>query len=191
MRLILTEKVKSLGDIGEFVNVTPGYARNYLLPQKLALLADEGNTKAIENQQRRLAKKIEEYKNEALALKSKIDSLKIEMVKKVGSNGKLFGTVTNTELAKELQKHDIDVERRVIVIEDPIKGLGNFTVKVKLFSGVEGLLKVSVIMDPKQAEEIKQKQMASEKRAAAKKSAAAENGEEVASEEVAVAEQAE
>ncbi len=180
MRLILTETVKALGEIGEFVNVSPGYARNFLIPNQLAVVADEGNSNTIKNQQKRLAMKIEEAKNAALDIKKKIDGLVIELVKKVGSNGRLFGTVTNTELAKELLQRDVDVERRLITIENPIKHLGEHEVTVKLFTEVIAEFKVKVVIDPKQAEELKKKQIAAEKRAIARKAKAAAEGEEVA-----------
>ena len=175
MKVILTENVKSVGNIGEVVNVSPGYARNSLIPNQLAVLADDGNTKSLKNQQRRLSKKMEEAKNEALEFKKKVDAVTIELTKVVGGNGKLFGAVTNSELSKELAKQGIDIERRLIVVEDPIKSLGTFNVPVKLFEGVAGSLTVKVSMDEKQVQELKKKQLAAEKKAKApKKSATAE-----------------
>lgn len=165
MKVILTERVRSLGSVGEIVNVSAGHARNYLIPNNLAVLADEGNKKLLNDQQRRLAKKVAEQKAEAESLKKKIDGLVIELVKKVGGNGTLFGTVTNTELSKELAAKDIDVERRLIVIENPIKTLGTFDIEAKLFTDVVAKFQVKVVIDPKQAEEMKKKQEA----AAAKK----------------------
>ena len=133
MKVILTEKVPTLGNVGEIVNVSAGHARNYLLPRNLARLADEANKRAFEDQKRRLAKKIDAQKNDAVALKNKIDGLTLELTKKIGGSGKLFGTVTNTELAKELAGKGIEIERRIIHIDTPIKTLGQFDIKVKLF----------------------------------------------------------
>ena len=178
MKVILTERVQSLGNVGEIVNVSPGYARNFLLPQKKAVFADEGNTKQLEHYQKQLEKKIEEEKAAAEALKSKIEGLTLEMIKKVGGNGKLFGTVTNSDVAKELAKRDIEVERRLITIDTPIKAIGTFEISAKLFSGVEAVFKVKTVMDPKQAEELKAKQEAAAKRAAKKKTEKAEAKEE-------------
>jgi large subunit ribosomal protein L9 len=174
MKVILTEKVRTLGNIGEIVKVSDGYARNCLIPKQLAVLADDSHRKQLENSQRRLQKKIEEERNQAVEIKNKIDPLTIELVKKVGSNGRLFGTVTNTELSKELAAREIEIERRLILIESPIKTLGEFEIKVKLFSEVEALFKVKVVMDPKQIEELKARQKAAELRAKQK----AEKGED-------------
>lgn len=164
MKVILTEKVKSLGNVGEIINVSPGYARNYLLPKNVAVVADEKNKSAFENQQKALAKKVAEQKSAAEIVANKLNGLQIELIKKVGSNGRLFGTVTNTELAKVLSEKDFDVERRQILIETPIKSTGDYTIKVKLFTGVEAEFKVKVSMDPKQAEEMKKKAEAAAKK---------------------------
>ncbi|MCK5072777.1 MAG: 50S ribosomal protein L9 [Bacteriovoracaceae bacterium] len=189
MKVILTENVSFLGSVGEKVNVSSGHARNYLIPRKLAVLADEANQRQLDDQTRRLNKKISEQKVMADELKGKIDGLNIELFKKVGGNGKLFGSVTNGELAKELEKHGIVIERRIINIDTPIKNLGDYDIKVKLFTDVEASFKVKVAIDPKQAEELRKRQIASEKKAKERKKAeeakaanpeenAEENGEE-------------
>lgn len=174
MKLILTEKVPTLGNIGEIVNVSNGYARNYLLPNGFAMLADDTNKKLLAAQQKSLSKKIAAQKAEAEAVKAKIEGLTIELIKKVGASGKLFGTVTNAELAKELETRGFNVERRVIALEAPIKALGTYTVRVKLFSDVEAKFTVKVVIDPKQAEELKLAQEEALKAAEARKKAAAE-----------------
>lgn len=155
MKVILVEKVKSLGSTGEVVNVSAGYARNFLFPRKLAVVADVKNTKILEHKQRTLTKKIEAEKKVAMELKKKIDGLVLELIKKVGTNGKLFGTVTSTEIAKELDKQGIHIERRLLSIEEQIKGVGTFSIKAKVFAGVDAEFKVKVVQDQKQAEEMK------------------------------------
>ena len=180
MKVILTEKVATLGNIGEIVNVTPGHARNYLFPRKLAVLADESKQKQLENQKKRLQKKIQAEIDAANAVKGKIEGKVIELVKRVGANGKLFGAITNADLAKELATREVAVERRQIVLEAPIKGLGNFDVKVKLFTGVEATFKVKVTMDPKQVEELKAKEVEAKKRKAEEKIAKATAEKEAA-----------
>ena len=172
MRVILTEKVPSLGNVGEAFNVSQGYARNFLIPRGLAVIASEGTKKQLENEKKRLAKKMEEAKKAATDLKAKIDKVSLTLIKKVGKDGKLFGTVTNTELAKELAALNIEIERRLLVLDAPIKNTGDYKVKAKLFTGVEASFKVSVQMDPVQAEEIKQAQAAAAKKASKKKEAA-------------------
>jgi large subunit ribosomal protein L9 len=158
MKVILTEKVKALGNIGEVVRVSAGFGRNYLIPNKLAVLADEGNKKNQIHLEKMLAKKVAAEKNAALEAKKKIDSLSLEFVKRVGASGKLFGMVTNADLARELELRDVHVERRVITVDNPIKSLGSYDVKVKLFKDVEAQFKVKVTLDPEQAEEMKKKQ---------------------------------
>jgi large subunit ribosomal protein L9 len=172
MKVILTERVKSLGSVGEVVNVSQGYARNYLIPNSLAMLADEGNTKQINDYQKMLAKKVEEEKKAAEEVAGKLKSTTITLVKKVGGNGRLFGTVTNAELSRELAKAGLEVERRLIHIEDPIKTTGEYEITTKLFKGVEATFKVNVEMDPKQAAEMKKKQEAAAKKKASKKTEA-------------------
>jgi large subunit ribosomal protein L9 len=158
MKIILKERVKNVGNIGEIVNVSAGYARNYLFPRLLAILASDSNRKFVAAEQARLQKKILEEKNAALAVKKSLDGLTIELTKKVGGNGKLFGTVTNAELARELTNKGFDVERKSIHIEGAIRQIGEYTVKVKLFFDVESHIKIKVKMDEVQAEEMKKKQ---------------------------------
>ena len=157
MKVILTEKVSALGNVGEIVNVSPGYGRNYLIPNNLAVMADESNKAQLANNQRALAKKIEGQKKEAVALKEKLNGLELQLSKKVGGSGKLFGTVTNSELAQLLADKGLEVERRLIHIANPIKGLGLFNIKAKLFADVEAEFKLRVILDEKQAQEMKER----------------------------------
>ncbi len=187
MKVILTERVKSLGNIGEIVNVSQGFARNYLIPNSLAKLADEGNSKQMEDYQKMLAKKVAEEKAAAEELAKKVSGITVNLTKKIGGNGRLFGTVTNTELAKELEKQGVVVERRLITIDTPIKTLGDFEVSTKLFKGVEATFKLKIEMDPKQVEEQKKKQEAAAKKAA-KKEAKQEEATEEATEETATEE---
>lgn len=188
MKVILTDRVKTLGNVGEIVNVSQGYARNYLIPKKLALLADEGNTKQMEDYQKMLSKKVEEEKKAAQDLAKQLEGKTITVTKKVGGNGRLFGTVTSSELSKELEKQGVVVEKRLINVDDPIKTLGDFEVKAQLFQGVEATFKVKVEMDPKQVEEEKKKQEAAAKKAGRK---GAKEGEEAKADDAEAQENAE
>lgn len=169
MKVILTEKVPSLGNIGEIVNVSAGHARNYLVPNGFAMVADDSNKRLLTAQQKSLAKKMKAQKDAAVEVKKKIEGLTLELIKKVGASGKLFGTVTNAELSKELLAKGFDVERRQIQLETPIKGLGIFNAKAKLFNDVEAVFKIKIAIDPKQAEELKKAQEEAVKNAEAKK----------------------
>ncbi|MFY7991845.1 MAG: 50S ribosomal protein L9 [Bacteriovoracaceae bacterium] len=174
MKVILIEKVKALGNIGEIVNVSAGFARNYLVPRKFALVADEKSTNAIKDKQKALAKKVAEEKNAAEAQKKKIHGTTIELIRKVGSNGKLFGAVTSTEIAKELETKGVSIERRMITIEGSIKSLGTYEVKAKFFNDVVAEFNVKVGIDAAQAEELKRLQAEAQKRNADKKKAKAD-----------------
>jgi large subunit ribosomal protein L9 len=169
MKVILTERVPTLGNIGEIVNVSAGHARNYLLPNGFAMIADDSNKRLLIAQQKSLATKMKAQKDAANEVKKKIEGLTLELIKKVGASGKLFGTVTNAELSKELLAKGFDVERRQIQLETPIKGLGIFNAKAKLFNDVEATFKIKVAIDPKQAEELKKAQEEAVKNAEAKK----------------------
>jgi len=173
MKVILTERVKTLGNVGEIVNVSQGYGRNYLMPGKFAVLADESNKKEMADHEKRLAKKVAEQKAEAEAIAKKLSAITLTLIKKVGGNGSLFGTVTNVELAKELAKQDVAIERRMITIETPIKTTGEYDISAKIFAGVEATFKVIVEMDPVQAEEMKKKQAALAAKAKERKEAPA------------------
>jgi large subunit ribosomal protein L9 len=173
MKVILTERVPTLGNIGEIVNVSAGHARNYLVPNGFAMVADDSNKKLLAAQQKSLAKKMQAQKDAALEIKKKIEGVTLELIKKVGASGKLFGTVTNSELAKELSSKGFDVERRQIQLETPIKGLGTFNARAKLFNDVEATFKIKIAIDPKQAEELKKAQEEAVKNAEAKKVALA------------------
>ncbi len=185
MKVILTERVPTLGNVGEVVNVSAGHARNYLLPNNLAVVADESNKKTLAHSQKMLAKKMAEAKTAAEATKSKLDQVTLEITKRVAANGKLFGAVSSLDLSKLLGEQGLEVEKRMITLETPIKTAGKFTAKAKLFEGVESTFNVNVTIDAKQLEEMKRKaeaaKIAKEKaaeKAAAEAEAAAEAGEE-------------
>ena len=172
MKVILTEKVKALGTIGEIVNVSAGFARNFLFPQKLAVLADEKNSNVLKDKQKALAKKIAAEKAGAEAVKKKIDGVTVELIKKVGANGRLFGAVTSQEIVKELEKLGVSVERRLLAFDGSIKSLGTYEVKAKLFNDVTATFNLKVAIDAAMAEELKKQQAEAQKRNAEKKAKA-------------------
>jgi len=166
MKVILKEKVKSLGNVGEIHNVSAGYARNFLIRNNLATVADEANTKSLNDQKKALAKKIAGEKDAATALKGKLDGFTLKIEKKVGGSGRLFGTVTTAEVAEGLKSNGIEIEKRLIVIETPVKQLGTFPIKAKLFDDVEAVFNVQVEQNAKQAiEDAKQAKLKKEAKA--------------------------
>lgn len=172
MKVILIEKVKALGTIGEIVNVSAGFARNYLYPNKLAILADEKNSNVMKDKQKALAKKIGAEKDAAIATKTKLEGVTVELIKKVGANGRLFGAVTSQDIAKELEKQGFSLERRLLTVEGSIKTLGTYDVKAKLFNDVTATFKLKVSIDAAMAEELKKQQAEAQKRNADKKAKA-------------------
>jgi large subunit ribosomal protein L9 len=186
MKVILTEKVKALGMIGEIVNVSAGYARNFLFPKRLAILADEKNSNIVKDKQKALATKVSAEKAQAEALKKQLEGTTVELIKKVGSNGRLFGAVTTQEIAKELESKGVNVERRQITVEGSIKALGTYPAKAKLFHDVTANFNVKVAMDAAMAEQLKKEQAEAQRRNAEKKAKA----EAAKAEEAALAEAA-
>jgi large subunit ribosomal protein L9 len=172
MKVILTEKVKALGTIGEIVNVSAGFARNFLFPKRLAILADEKNSNVLKDKQKGLAKKILAEKATAEALKKKLDGITVELIKKVGANGRLFGAVTSLDIVKELERQGISLERRLLQFDGSIKSLGTYDVKAKLFSDVTAEFKLKVAIDAAMAEELKRQQAEAQRRNAEKKAKA-------------------
>jgi len=149
MEVILREHVDNLGRRGDLVKVADGYARNYLLPRKLALLATEGNKKVIEREKVKFdATELEEQKV-AQAVADRMSAVEVEIARKVGERDALFGSVTNADIAEALAAKGFDLDRRKISLHEPIKKLGEFSVPVKLHRDVTVTLKVKVVAEAK------------------------------------------
>ena len=144
MKVILQENMENLGHIGDVVKVAPGYARNYLIPKGFAMLANEKNTKALEHAKRQLEYKKNKMLELAKGVVAKIEGLVLNLVHAAGEEGKLFGAVTNMELAEQLKAHGIEIDRKKIVLTDPIKQIGEYSVLVKVQPDVTAKLKVIV-----------------------------------------------
>lgn len=147
MKVILREDIDKLGKMGDIVNVKDGYARNFLLPKEFAFLATPGAIKRLEFERRQADKRIEKAKGVAEELAVKLNDVQISLQMKVGEEGKLYGSVTQQMIAQELQNRGFDIDKRTIIIEDPIKTLGIFDIKVKLHAEVVATLKVWVISE--------------------------------------------
>ena len=144
MKLILKENIEHLGQIGDIVKVAPGYARNYLLPKGLAIEATEKNAKALEHAKRQLAYKKNKYLEAANNKVAKLEALSIVLTHQAGEEGKLFGSVTNMEIAAFLKDNGLEIDRKKIVLAEPIKQLGEYSVPVKVHPEVGATLKVTV-----------------------------------------------
>lgn len=144
MKVILKENVENLGHIGDIVKVAPGYARNYLIPRNFAIEATEKNAKALEHAKRQLDYKRNKVLEQARLLVAKIEGLSLSISHQAGEEGKLFGSVTNMELAELLKAQGVEIDRKKIVLAEPIKHVGEFTVVVKVHPEVAANLKVVV-----------------------------------------------
>lgn len=144
MEVILREHVDNLGKRGEIVKVADGYARNYLLPRKLALLVTDGNKKVIERERVKFEAKELEEKKFAEAIAERMANMDVEISRKVGETEALYGSVTSSDIADALKAKGLDLDRRKIVLQEPIKKLGEFDVPVKLHRDVTTHVKVRV-----------------------------------------------
>ena len=144
MQVILKENVEHLGQIGDIVKVAPGYARNYLLPRGFAMLATEGNQKALAHAKRQMEYKKNKVLEGARAIAAKIEALTLSVTHQAGEEGKLFGSVTNMEVAELLKAQGVEIDRKKIDM-DAIKQVGEHTVKVKIHPEVAAALKVNVV----------------------------------------------
>ncbi len=147
MQVILLEDVSSLGKSGDLVRVSDGYGRNYLIPQKKAVFATEKNVKALGHQKRQVQHRLGKVKKDAEKLAQEIGNLSCTFTKQAGESGKLFGSVTSMEIESFLKEQGVEVDRKKIVLEEPIKSLGMFTVPIKLHSDIVAQLKVWVVQE--------------------------------------------
>ena len=145
MKVILTEEIRGLGTRGDVVTVKDGYARNYLLPKNLAREASAGNLKQIEHERRKWALLAQQEKDVAQKAADKVKGVKITIEKRVGEHGHLFGSVTANEIADGLMAKGIEVDKRRIELEQPIKNLGVHDVDVRLHRDVTAKIQVEVV----------------------------------------------
>ena len=147
MEVILREHVDNLGRRGEVVNVADGYARNYLLPRKLALVATEGNKKQIDRERVKFEVKEAEEKGVADALSQRIGNAELEISRKVGETEVLYGSVTTSDVAEALAAKGFEIDRRKIQLQEPIKKLGEYEISIKLHREVAAHIKVHVVAE--------------------------------------------
>jgi large subunit ribosomal protein L9 len=150
MKVILTEDIPKLGKTGDTVEVARGYGRNYLVPQGKALLASSKNVKALEHKRRLLRGKAEMMRKDAEGLAEKIKGITVSVARKVVEEGKLYGSVTVTDLLQALADRGVVLERKQIKLDEPIKALGEYKVPVKCHSEVEAEFTVQVVGEASQ-----------------------------------------
>lgn len=147
MQVILKEDVKDLGRIGDIVEVKDGYARNFLIPRGLAVEANPKNIKALEHEKRKIQEAAKKLKSSAEDLKSRMEGKTIIIKAKAGEEDKLFGSVTAMDIAEALKKEGIDVDKKRIIIDEPIKRLGSYNVTVKIHPEISAQLIIQVVQE--------------------------------------------
>jgi large subunit ribosomal protein L9 len=147
MEVILREHVDNLGQRGDVVKVAAGYARNYLLPRKLALTVTEANKKQIARERKVADAREAEERQTAEAFASRLAQVELVIARRVGETGALYGSVTSADVAEALAAKGLEVDRRKIQLDEPIKQLGDVTVPVKLHRDVASSVKVSVVKE--------------------------------------------
>ena len=145
MEVILREHVENLGRRGDVVKVAAGYARNYLLPRKLALLVNDQSRRQIERERKVADARELQERQDAEAVAIKLAAVDLVMARRVGEHDALYGSVTSADIAEALSSHGLQIEKRKIVLPEPIKQIGEFEVAVKLHHDVQARVKVKVV----------------------------------------------
>ena len=147
MKVILKQDVKGLGKKDEIVNASDGYAKNYLIPRGIAVEATSGNVNETVNKQKAAADKKQRELDDAKEFASKLKDKTVVIKAKAGENGKLFGAIAGKDIADAIKKqYNIDIDKKKIVLDDPIKTLGDHTVEIKIYAGVAVNVNVSVVV---------------------------------------------
>ncbi|HCL81552.1 MAG TPA: 50S ribosomal protein L9 [Nitrospiraceae bacterium] len=147
MQVILKDNVKDVGHIGDMVNVKDGFARNFLIPKGFAVEANPKNLKALEHEKRKIQELVKKAKSAAEDMAAKISGTSITIKAKSGEEDKLFGSVTAMDIAEALKKEGLDVDKKKIVIDEPIKRLGSYTVSVKIHQEVSAQVNVHIVSE--------------------------------------------
>jgi large subunit ribosomal protein L9 len=147
MKVILTQDIAGLGNIGDLITVKDGFGRNYLVPQGKATQATSQNMKKLEHQKRQIREKIDKAKREAERLAARIEAVSCTVAKAVGEEDKLFGSVTGMDIEASLKLEGIEIDRKKINITEPIKSLGIYNIPIKLHPEVTAILKLWVVKE--------------------------------------------
>ncbi len=145
MKVILKEDVKNIGSMGQILDVADGFARNYLVPRGLAMEANIKNIKSLEHAKKVIQEKAKKVKNQAEDISTRIANITVVIKAKAGEEGKLFGSVTTMDIAEQLKNEGIDIDKKKISIDEPIKRLGTHTVNIKLHAEVSTPVQVEVV----------------------------------------------
>ncbi len=147
MKILLRQDYQGLGEAGTVLNVKDGFARNFLIPQGVAFMATSQNQKRFENDQKQRSWKKEKEKHQAEELAKKLENISCTISVQVGEEDKLFGSVTSQNIADALKAQGIDVDKRKVLLDEPIKSLGIYSVDIKLHEAVKAAVKVWVVKE--------------------------------------------
>ncbi len=145
MKVILKEDIPNLGKAGQIIKVKNGYARNFLLPKGLALLADEKNMKLLEYQKKKIEEEAKKKRQDSESIAQRLSEIQLTIKAKAGEDQRLFGSVTSKDIAEALEKEGILIDKKQINILEPIKRVGEYEVEVKLPANVVAKVKVNII----------------------------------------------
>ncbi|HLX13405.1 MAG TPA: 50S ribosomal protein L9 [Bacteroidota bacterium] len=147
MKIILRQDHDKLGKVGDVVNVADGYARNYVLPKRIGYQASEGTLRMLEEEKKQAANRVKKEETGAKKLAAELEKISVTLPMKVGEDDKLFGSVTSQMIADAIKEKGFSIDKRDILLDDTIKALGIYTVKIHLHTGVEGSVKVWVVRE--------------------------------------------
>ena len=153
MKLILRADVENLGSLGDVVEVKPGYGRNFLLPQGLAMVASQANLKVFEQERKKLQARMDSLRGEAQEMQARLEALEVVITMHVGDKDKLYGSVTTTIIGDAIAALGVDVDRRRILMDAPIRTLGEHPVRIRLHPSVIAVVPVKVVSDHQSFEE--------------------------------------
>ena len=145
MKVILKEDVKSIGSMGQTVDVSDGFARNYLVPRGLAVEANLKNIRSLEHEKKVIQEKARKVKNSVQDLANRLANMNVVIKTKAGEEGKLFGSVTTMDIAEQLKNQGIEIDKKKISLDEPIKRLGTYAVNLKLHSEITAQVNMQVI----------------------------------------------
>ncbi len=147
MKVVLKDDVKNVGKIGQVVDVADGYARNYLVPRGLAVEANTKNIKSLEHEKRTIQEKAKKIKNSTQDLAHKISTMTLVIKANAGEEGKLFGSVTTMDIAELLRNEGIEIDKKKISLDEPIKRLGSYSVNIKLHPEISTQVNIQVVQE--------------------------------------------
>jgi large subunit ribosomal protein L9 len=145
MKVVLKDDIKNVGEMGQIVDVADGFARNYLVPRGLAVEANTKNLKALEHEKKIIQEKAKKIKNSADTLSDKISTMTLMIKAKAGDEGKLFGAVTSMDIAELLKNEGIEMDKKKIFLDEPIKRLGSYSVNIKIHPEISTHLNIQVV----------------------------------------------